>query len=124
MEGHQGLVHEVMIAAPEKSACSFKPIVTVIMNLTHATSVFDLNRTASTLNANMNQIGNMLATFLKHLHTPVQLPSPEDGPIQQAEIILEEAEAHINSIPLPIHYAKPESQSCFDQNAQVLDISK
>ena len=89
----------------------------------YTASTFDLSRTRNILNANMNQIGMISSAMTKQPYTPEELHSPESGPSQQRSNIIRDMEAEINKMPLPIPYAKSESQSSFDQNAQVLDIS-
>ena len=71
----------------------------------------------------MNQIGMMILAMTNQTYIPAELHSPESGPSQQGGNILRDAEAKINTTPLPIPYVESESQSSFDPNAQVLDIS-
>ena len=79
--------------------------------------------TAIILNANINLIGQMLADMTKQEYLPLALPSPESGPSQEGASILADAAHQIGLIPLPLFELETESQSSFDQDAQVFDLS-
>ena len=66
----------------------------------------------------------MLAEMTKREYLTLALPSPESGPSQEGASILADAAHQIGPIPLPLFELETESQSSFDQDAQVFDLSE
>ena len=66
----------------------------------------------------------MLAEMTHREYLPQALPSPESGPSQEGASILDDAAHQIGLIPLPLFELETASQSSFDQDAQVLDLSE
>ena len=65
----------------------------------------------------------MLAEMTSKEYRPLQLPPPGSGPSQEGAQILADAAQTIGLIPLPLFELETASQSSFDPDAQVLDLS-
>ena len=94
------------------------------MERSYTASAYDLSRTANILNAIINFIVQMLVTMTHQEYLPSALPSPESGPSQEGASILADAAHSIGLIPLPLFELETESQSIFDPDAQIFDLSE
>ena len=65
----------------------------------------------------------MLAEMTTREYLPLAPPSPESGPSQEGASILADGAHSIGLIPPPLFALETESQSSFDQDAQVFDLS-
>ena len=123
LDDHKTIVHNAMVEGQEKLALYVKEVVAVSMERSYTASAMDLSRTANILNSNINLIGEMLAELMSKEYRPLQLPPAGSGPSQEGAQILADAAQTIGLIPLPLFELETESQSSFDPDAQVLDLS-
>ena len=111
MNEHQALVHDVLIDGQENIAIYVKAVVNMIMERYHTASAYDLSRTANILNANMNQIVNMLSALSNQPYQQLELPASKSGISQEGARILEEELINIEHTMLPIPNPNDESES-------------